>query len=54
LDCTGIGTIRITQWVNGKEDRTVLVNWCLDRLHVKIDNLNDFFVGFCFIRSIDR
>jgi hypothetical protein len=24
------------------------------RLHVKIDNLNDFLVGFCFIRDIDR
>jgi hypothetical protein len=23
-------------------------------LHVKIDNLNDSLVGFCFIRSIDR
>jgi hypothetical protein len=26
----------------------------VDRLHVKIDNLNEFLVGFCFIRSIDR
>jgi hypothetical protein len=25
----------------------------VDRLHVKIDNLNDHLVGFCFIRSID-
>jgi hypothetical protein len=25
----------------------------VDRLHVKIDNLNDSIVGFCFIRSID-
>jgi hypothetical protein len=24
------------------------------RLHVKIDNLNNPLVGFCFIRSIDR
>jgi hypothetical protein len=24
------------------------------RLHVKIDNLNDLLVGFCFIRSIDE
>jgi hypothetical protein len=23
------------------------------RLHVKIDNLNDSLVGFCFTRSID-
>ena len=23
------------------------------RLHVKIDNLNDLLVGFCFIRDID-
>jgi hypothetical protein len=25
-----------------------------DRLHVKIDNLNDLLVGLCFIRSIDE
>jgi hypothetical protein len=25
----------------------------VDSLHVEIDNLNDFLVGFCFIRSID-
>jgi hypothetical protein len=25
----------------------------VDSLHVEIDNLNDFIVGFCFIRSID-
>jgi hypothetical protein len=25
----------------------------VNRLHVKIDNLNDSLVGFCFIRSID-
>jgi hypothetical protein len=25
----------------------------VDNLHVKIDNLNDPLVGFCFIRSID-
>jgi hypothetical protein len=25
----------------------------VDRLHVKIDNLNNPLVGFCFIRSID-
>jgi hypothetical protein len=25
----------------------------VDILHVKIDNLNDSLVGFCFIRSID-
>jgi hypothetical protein len=25
----------------------------VDSLHVKIDNLNDLLVGFCFIRSID-
>jgi hypothetical protein len=25
----------------------------VDSLHVKIDNLNDPLVGFCFIRSID-
>jgi hypothetical protein len=25
----------------------------VDSLHVKIDNLNDLIVGFCFIRSID-
>jgi hypothetical protein len=30
--------------------------WLIDdvaRLHVEIDNLNNFLVGFCFIRSID-
>jgi hypothetical protein len=26
----------------------------VDGLHVKIDNLNDLLVRFCFIRSIDR
>jgi hypothetical protein len=26
----------------------------VDSLHVKIDNLNDSLVGFCFIRSIDN
>jgi hypothetical protein len=26
----------------------------VDRLHVKIDNLNETLVGFCFIRSIDK
>jgi hypothetical protein len=25
----------------------------MDRLHVKIDNINDSLVRFCFIRSID-
>jgi hypothetical protein len=25
----------------------------MDSLHVKIDNLNDTLVGFCFIRDID-
>ena len=25
----------------------------VDRLHVKIDNLNDLLVGFCLIRDID-
>jgi hypothetical protein len=25
----------------------------VDSLHIKIDNLNDLLVGFCFIRSID-
>jgi hypothetical protein len=25
----------------------------VDALHVKIDNINDMLVGFCFIRSID-
>jgi hypothetical protein len=25
----------------------------MDILHVKTDNLNDFLVEFCFIRSID-
>jgi hypothetical protein len=26
LDCTRVGTIRTTQWVEGKADRTVLIN----------------------------
>jgi hypothetical protein len=26
----------------------------VDRLHVKIDNLNNHLVGFCFIRDIDN
>jgi hypothetical protein len=26
----------------------------VDGLHVKIDNLNNLLVGFCFIRSIDN
>jgi hypothetical protein len=26
----------------------------VDSLHVKIDNLNDPLMGFCFIRSIDE
>jgi hypothetical protein len=25
----------------------------VNRLHVKIDNINDPLVGFCFIKSID-
>jgi hypothetical protein len=25
----------------------------VDSLHIEIDNLNNFLVGFCFIRSID-
>jgi hypothetical protein len=25
----------------------------VDALHVKVDNLNDLLVGFCFIKGID-
>jgi hypothetical protein len=51
--------------VVGKYGDTTMDGWMItmgwlricddvDRLHVKIDNLNDSLVGFCFITSIDK
>ena len=42
---------------NGRMGMIIIRLWLCDdvaMLHVKIDNLNDFLVGFCFIRSIDK
>jgi hypothetical protein len=42
----------INEWMKMTIGRSWLTD-DVDRLHVKIDNLNDSIVGFCFIRSID-
>jgi hypothetical protein len=44
-DHTMNGGMNIIRWLGIYDD--------VDALHVKIDNINDMLVRFCFIRSID-